>query len=326
MWNLLKLEIINPLKTVAPDVARAVFSTSQPSFVDVVRSDSGIPVNADQQVQSRFTQRCNGAQEQLVSNGADSFRSLVNNPNHVLLLSPVLPSVNPGPDTITLLKSTFGNDPSGIGVKQVKLIPSRTGLTVISADSKSIENWEKAIAANQQTKTALKVARPPRRLPQFKISGVDPNIVPGLLRTNINTRNNLDIPEDGFRHRTYFQDGAGNNVHIVEVSPAVYALLKDRDRLLIGWTSCSIKENFYVAACQKCSSYGHVPARCPGDRVSCPYCAEPHFAEDGVLENKNNVVFRECRPSGKQRFDHTFNAPCCEVLSNRVASLGKNNL
>lgn len=292
-----------------------------PTFVEAVRGSCATHANPARSEATQRTPAGAFALQQSNAVGPNAHLAFYSNPNHVLLLSPVVPSANPGPDTITLLKSTFGNDPSGIGVRQVKLIPSRSGLTVVSADRESIDNLEKAIASNVQIKTALKVSRPPRRLPQFKISGVDPSILPGILRANINARNNLAIPEDGFRHRTNFRDRAGNNVHIIEVSPAVYGLLKNRDRLLIGWTSCPIKENFYVAACQKCCSYGHVSTRCPNGRITCPYCAEEHSAAACNLENKNNVVCRECRAAGKERFAHTFNAPCCEVLSARIARL-----
>lgn len=255
-----------------------------------------------------------------LSSNMQQTAAFMNDPSHVLFLSPVLPSGHPGPDTISLLKSTFGNDPSGIGVKQVKLIPTRSGLTVVSADRASIDNLEKALENHLQLKTALRISRPPRRMPQFKISGVDPSIIPGILRANINARNGLDIPEEGFRHRTYFKDRSGNNVHIIEVSPSVYKLLKDRDRLLIGWTSCSIKENFYVAACNRCCSYGHVYTRCTSDHVCCPYCAENHSAAECTLTDKNKVVCRECRAAGR-RHDHTFNAPCCSTIASRITRL-----
>lgn len=219
-----------------------------------------------------------------------------------------------------MLKSTFGNDPSGIGVKQVKLIPTRSGLTVVSADRSSIDNLEKAIATHVHLKTALKISRPPRRLPQFKISGVDPSVAPGMLRTNINARNGFDIPEAEFKHRTYFRDRSGNNVHIVEVSPAVYNMLKSKDRILVGWTSCPIKENFYVAACDRCCTYGHVAARCTAEAVHCSYCADNHTSADCTVTDQERVVCRECRAAGR-RYDHAFNAPCCFTVAFRIARL-----
>lgn len=125
-----------------------------------------------------------------------------------------------------MLKSTFGNDPSEIGVKQVKLIPTRYGLTVVSADQASIGDVQRVIESHAHLKTALKTSRYPRHLPEFKISGVDLSVVPALLRSNINARNNHNIPEQECKHRTYFKEQSGNNAHIVEVSPSVYRILK----------------------------------------------------------------------------------------------------
>lgn len=243
-----------------------------------------------------------------------------NNPNYVLHLAPLLPTVNPGPEITAMLKSTFGNDPSEIGVKQVKLIPTRSGLTVVSADQASIGNLQRAIESHAHLKTALKTSRPPRRLPQFKISGVDPSVVPALLRSNINARNNLNIPEQEFKHRTYFKDRSGNNVHIVEVSPSVYRIFKDRERILVGWTSCPIKENFYVAACDKCCTYGHVATRCNAQILCCAYCADSHASAECPVTDQEKVVCRECRAAGR-RFDHAFNAPCCFTVAFRISRL-----
>lgn len=287
--------------------------TPRPSYANAVRDHQSVLRGSQGPAPSL-------APPQPTQQRPDNAVSFASDPNHVLHITPLLPYVHPGPETITLLKATFGNDPSGIGVKQVKLIPNRSGLTVISADRASIDNLEKAIDGNVQLKAAIKVTRPPRRLPQFKISGVDPSVVPGLLRTNINARNGLEISEEDFKHRTYFKDRSGNNVHIVEVSPSVCNILKKRDRLLIGWTSCPIKENFYVAACSRCCTYGHVATRCNSESVCCTYCAEEHAAADCTLADKERVVCRECRAAGR-RSDHVFNAPCCYIVESRVSRM-----
>lgn len=118
----------------APDGAAP--QASQPTFVEILRGTG----RATPTTSAHFTvpQSAPAASQRSGSYGAQPHMSYANNPNHVLFLIPIHPSANPGPDTITLLKSTFGNDPSGIGVKQVKLIPSRSGLTVCRCEVQHI--------------------------------------------------------------------------------------------------------------------------------------------------------------------------------------------
>ncbi|XP_077553738.1 uncharacterized protein LOC144168671 [Haemaphysalis longicornis] len=63
-------------------------------------------------------------------------------------------------------------------------------------------------------------ARPPPPPAPFFQSPAPQPAVSFQPAANINACNNLDNAEEGFRHRTYFRDHAGNNVHIIELSPS----------------------------------------------------------------------------------------------------------
>lgn len=157
------------------------------------------------------------------------------------------PSATPGKDIATLIKTTF--NPTEIGVGPVTFRPNRSGLTVTSKLKDDLDKLENALKSTQVTRSALEIRRPSKRFPQLRISGVDPDIVPAMVLDQINSRNNLNISPEDFKPRTHFTEHLGNKVHIIEVAPNVYNILKQRATLHIGWTSCHVRENFYVPMC-----------------------------------------------------------------------------
>ncbi|EEC11280.1 reverse transcriptase SR3-right, putative [Ixodes scapularis] len=109
-----------------------------------------------------------------------------------------------------------------------------------------------AIEEHPSTKEVLR--KPNKRNPQFRVSGVDPDILPAELLTTVNTHNEgLEIQPQDFHHRTMFKEKSGNVTHIFEVTAAVYPKIKEKSRLRLGWTMCAVNENFYVPRCDKCS-------------------------------------------------------------------------
>ncbi|KAH9373826.1 hypothetical protein HPB48_007452 [Haemaphysalis longicornis] len=171
---------------------------------------------------------------------------------HTLQLRLTAPSSSPAKDIATLLKSTFV--PGEIGVGPVSFRPTRFGLTIASKVKSYLDNLERAITTTPVTRSALEIRRPITRLPQLKISGVDSSIVPAMLLSHINSQNDMTISSENFHHRTVFTERHGTRAHIVEVSPQVFTSLRQKHRLHIGWTSCSLAENLYVPTCFKCSS------------------------------------------------------------------------
>lgn len=153
--------------------------------------------------------------------------------------------------------------------------PTRSGLTVISKQKEDLDKLERARESTPVTRSALEIRRPSRRLPQFRISGVGPAIAPAMLLDHINGRNSLQISPGDFKHRTQLTERSGNRVHIIEVAPNVHPILKQRDKLHIGWTSCHVRENF-VPVCYKCCVFGHATLPCHETSFACNNCAEPH--------------------------------------------------
>lgn len=239
---------------------------------------------------------------------------------HALQLRLVSHSASPGHDIAPLLKTTF--NPSEIGVGPVVFRPTRVGLTVLSSVRTDLENLERAITATPVTRNAFEVRRPVRRLPQIKISGVDPSIVPAMLLDQINSRNNLDIAAADFTHRTQYTERSGNRTHIVEVSPRVFSQLLQKGKLHIGWTSCHLRKNLYVPTCFNCSTLGHANVRCTEQQSVCGNCAGRHATNACAMDDNTRFVCYECKKWGRPH-DHFFAAAACHSVKAWVERLRK---
>lgn len=105
---------------------------------------------------------------------------------------------------------------------------------------------------------------------------MDSAIVPAILLSHINAQNDLNISSEEFHHRTLFTERFGTKAHIVEMSPRVFSILKEKRKLHIGWTLCVLTENLYVPMCFKCSTLGHATVRCAASHATCKNCAGEH--------------------------------------------------
>lgn len=158
-----------------------------------------------------------------------------NRPKHALHIKLKAPSASPARDIATLIKST--SNPKDIGVGPITFRP-RNGLTVTSQVRQYNYNLEQAIATTPVTRSTLDTQKPLRRQPQLNICGVDPAIVEAMLLNQTNAQNGLNISPEDFCHRTVYTEHFGTKVHAVEVSPVVFAVLREKRKLHIGWTSC----------------------------------------------------------------------------------------
>ncbi|KAG0442217.1 hypothetical protein HPB47_015759 [Ixodes persulcatus] len=181
-------------------------------------------------------------------------------PKHALLIYLRTPAANASNDIKVMLKKYF--NPHSLGLTDVSLRDIRDGIAVQSNTANDLELLCAAIEEHPSTKDVFVLRKPNKRNPQFRVSGVDPDILPAELLTTVNTQNEgLEIMPQDFHHRTMFKEKSGNVTHIFEVTAAAYPKIKEKSRLRLGWTICAVNENFYVPRCDKCCTLHWVNVR-----------------------------------------------------------------
>ncbi|KAG0415782.1 hypothetical protein HPB47_007042 [Ixodes persulcatus] len=177
--------------------------------------------------------------------------SITGRPKQALLIYLRTPAANASNDIKVMLKKYF--NPHSLGLTDVSLREIRDGIAVQSNTTNDLELLCATIEEHPSTKDVFVLRKPNKRNPQFRVSGVDPDILPAELLTTVNTQNEgLEILPQDFHHRTMFKEKSGNVTHIFEVTAEAYPKIKEKSRLRLGWTMCAVNENFYVPRCDKC--------------------------------------------------------------------------
>lgn len=191
----------------------------------------------------------------------------------------------------------------------------RNGIAVQSASLEGIQNLADAINEHPSTKNAFVLRRPAKRRPQFRVSGVDPDLLSAEFLVTLRAQNpDIQIEADEFTMRTFFKEKSGNRTFIFDLTPSGYNKIKHVKRLTLGWTSCPLYENFFVPKCYRCSTYGHTKKFCPSESEFCVNCAGSHATEQCRVIRQDD---KRCRACVTRRVDarHHFGAVTCGTLA-----------
>lgn len=234
----------------------------------------------------------------------------------IYLKEPTPTSAN---DIRVMLKKYF--EPQRLGLKEVVMRQIRNGIAVQSQCLESLQRLADAIQEHPTTKDAFVLSQPSKRKPQFRVTGVDPDIHPEELLTALRAQNpDAQLEATEYHHRTSYKEKSGNCTHIFDVNADGFKKLEGKTRVNLGWTSCSLQENFYVQRCQKCSLYGHTKARCDSASEFCSLCAGTHSTgQCGITEGSA----MRCRACIARRVDarHSFGSANCGTLALIMARL-----
>ncbi|CAN7939717.1 unnamed protein product [Ixodes hexagonus] len=134
-------------------------------------------------------------------------------------------------------------EPQRVGLHEVIMKEIRNGICVQSQPPETLERLAEAISDHPNTREAFDLRQPIKRKPQFRVSGVDPDILPAELLTTLRAQNpDMQIEANEFHLRTIYKEKSGNCTHIFDVT----RYNKWEKKLNLGWTSCPIHEKFYT--------------------------------------------------------------------------------
>ncbi|CAN7978634.1 unnamed protein product [Ixodes persulcatus] len=106
-------------------------------------------------------------------------------PKLALLIYLRTPAAYASNDIKVMLKKYF--NPHSLGLTDVSLREIQDGIAVQSNTASDLELLCAAIEENPSTKDVFVLRKPNKRNPQFRVSGVDPDILPAELLTTVNT-------------------------------------------------------------------------------------------------------------------------------------------
>ncbi|KAM7310653.1 uncharacterized protein ISCGN_007561 [Ixodes scapularis] len=196
--------------------------------------------------------------------------------------------------------------PHELGLTNPEVRPIRGGAIVLSSKRDGLLTLQEEIERNPETKEKFEAKISIKKNPQISILGVDREITNQELKSEITTQNNLEGQPDDIRVIISF-DKQETKTHIVEVEPNLLKKLKEKKRLLIGWTSCPVRENIHTPRCSRCCRYGHNERNCQG-RIRCSECSGPHHYKQcqGETDEAGQPCPNRCPAcTDRNQSDHT---------------------
>ncbi|XP_029837418.2 uncharacterized protein LOC115321354 [Ixodes scapularis] len=216
-----------------------------------------------------------------------------------------------------LLKKSI--DPADVGLTDVRLKPIRGGLAITTNSKEAIDKLERKINETKDTREKLEYKKPKERNPQISITQVERELTEEEITKAIIHQNKIEAGEDEIKIIQTFRTNNGTNTQIIELSANAFRQLINRKRLLIGWTSCPVRENIYVPRCLNCSSYGHTQRQCQ-NRATCPECAGQHRHQEYEVITVKCKACSNSNEKFESQFDtnHKFTDPLCPTYKAQV--------
>ncbi|GBN56492.1 Retrovirus-related Pol polyprotein from type-1 retrotransposable element R1 [Araneus ventricosus] len=178
------------------------------------------------------------------------------------------------------LESTIS--PSSLGVKIITSRLTTYKGVVLQVQTEDMANKIKdAINQNNVLKEVCNARKPKVRLPQLIIfdiekreEGITREFEEQALMNKIKASN---ILPEGETKVLFRKKGRGNREHwIVEVSPNIFAHIKNEKRLQCGFGSLRFKEYIEPMRCFKCHRFGHGKTTCVQEDELCSKCPGIH--------------------------------------------------
>ncbi|KAH8039458.1 hypothetical protein HPB51_007336 [Rhipicephalus microplus] len=158
---------------------------------------------------------------------------------HIMFLTPLIPSTNPANEVTKIIKSNI--DPMRENIGELTIRKTRHGLTILTNDHNAITRLKNALEKNAITSMSLSVRLPQKRKPRVKLTGVDSDIPAANIISQLNMRNpNLHLDPTTCRVAVSYKERSGNFTHVLEVDPPTCRSLLAQERVLLGWTACSV--------------------------------------------------------------------------------------
>ncbi|KAG0445585.1 hypothetical protein HPB47_013633 [Ixodes persulcatus] len=228
--------------------------------------------------------------------------------------------------TVTnMLKSKF--TPQELGLTETEIRPVRCGVIVLSSNSEGLQKLQDRLAANPDTTDLFETKMAIRKNPQISIMGVDKAMSDDEMKTKIIEQNNIQGTTDELRTAATFLKEDSKTV-IIEVTPAIYRQVQNKQRLYVGWTSCPMRENIHTPRCNTCCKYGHTTRNCRG-RPRCSECSGPHPYRqcEGERDSRGHALPNRCpacsdlneREGRNAPTDHSFFDRSCPALAGEIA-------
>lgn len=195
-------------------------------------------------------------------------------------------------DTKSDIREKINPTELGVGVSQFR--EAAKGQVIIKTDANGRARLEEAIKTKFADKYEVKLAK--MRTPNVRLFGInkEDDAEDDLMENNIIEQNNLDKTKQDFKlkisKRIYSKKYPKKMSLVLDVDPATYQVLREKQKISLGWSMVRVEDYVSVVRCYKCLGYGHYAKECK-NKQACFKCGSEHKGENcNVSEDKYDCI------------------------------------
>ncbi|XP_053202619.1 uncharacterized protein LOC128387444 [Panonychus citri] len=166
----------------------------------------------------------------------------------------------------------------------------------------------------EKNQEGWKVTVPTLRNPCLRIVNIDSliHLKDEEIIERIVKKNKLTLNEETIIKIVHRANRKNGMTLILEVSPIIREIIcRRKGKLMIGYKTFQVSDNFGIKICHTCLSYGHNNCN---QQIYCRYCSLGHIGKCQIKGNRKLYKCKSCMRSG-----HQFNDPTCEVFQTKMS-------
>ncbi|XP_063394131.1 uncharacterized protein LOC134679184 [Cydia fagiglandana] len=237
----------------------------------------------------------------------------------------MIESIDPrhnGEEIVKEIKNKVDVVEMGIEVNNVR-VTKQQKVAVICNSEKDRAKYAEAVKTHTER---LTVTTPQLRKPLLRLIGVTPDVTnekvaEAIVKQNESLIGNIPQVERQVRvvRRNRGRTSATNNL-VIEVSPSMWATLKDR-KIRIGYQIIPVYDQSPIVQCFRCQEYGHRAPNCLNKNV-CGYCTLDHDTRSCPQRPNASPCCANCKKQGVVHDHPAYSTDCPEWQKwDRIARL-----
>lgn len=207
--------------------------------------------------------------------------------------------------------------PETLGLNDVNTKPIRGGIAVTSNSKEGLEKLQENIKTNKDFRH-LKLKISEGKEPELKIVGIEPSVSDHEVPERLVNQNHLSGDAEQIKV-IWSTQKKGMKVVTIRISNRAMAkelLLKEK--VLLGWSRCSIYPNIFVQRCSWCAKFGHTQNQCTAKSPRCTECGEAHQHSKCIAQVKECPA---CKMASEEMKDHSMWSFECPQYKRRYSQI-----
>ncbi|XP_053997451.1 uncharacterized protein LOC128886530 [Hylaeus anthracinus] len=189
-------------------------------------------------------------------------------------------------------------------------------------ETETKDDLDRVLHNNKLSAIGLTAGLPTKKRPKMIIYDVPKHLSEKEITTAIKHQNLEHISKNSYidEFKLLFKTGDRNKETVnwvIEVSPTIRNILKERNKIFIDWSACYIRDYIAISRCYKCQNFGHIALHCKATVSTCGHCAQDGHSYKNCPKKESNPSCINCKRANRPH-DHSNRTQTCPAYKHAI--------